>query len=240
MIDEESLWGGTKSYEQRKESQKSTSQRFDDLEQNAWNRIATQNQKKSSNVDAVQPPWVDFSKTDLASHTANLLGYPATENDMGNEFENIFNDYMMTQHTVAAITFNFRRNTITYTGSGRNTRPDFTADGITRGGARVPQSSFYEVKQKRGVYLSTDEWQIRGHIDNLVVSQNASIASGFRPNFTLVSVSDVRYSASIRDYAWNNAISYTHLVSQSRMNGAVREFRFVERTQSLLDFLFHW
>jgi RHS repeat-associated protein len=155
---------------------------------------------------------------------------PCSENQLGDLFEMIFGDYVNGMYPERSKLFGFKKNSEKFSDADdRNTVPDFTSNTIdSYDGATVPNSAIYEVKQKNRVYLSTDEGQIKGHIDNLAAKHASRMARGFTPEFTLVTVGGVKYSKGIAKYAASKGIAYTHMTIQySESSSGQWNFRFV-------------
>ena len=89
-------------------------------------------------------------------------------------------------------------------GTGRNPKPDFVSDDFydenddcwicPKKIKWVIEGSGYEVKQNngKGNYLSSNDRQIRGYIDNLAVKHAADIATGnYNPSLNLMTTYDV-------------------------------------------------
>jgi hypothetical protein len=181
--------------------------------------------------------WHNFYKKDLITY-ANSTGYctTCTENQLGTLFEDIFLNYMTEEHGGGAAAHNFRRNnTLWDDDNDRNTVPDFTADaGYTKTWLwipykfiRVPEGSAFELKQskRRGIYLSSNDYQIKGHINNLAARFSTQIADGFQPTFTLVTTYDVSWSPSISAYAAERNIQYFHRKLEYKIVNGVWKFR---------------
>ena len=124
--------------------------------------------------------WKPFYKSDLITYTQSK-GVRPTENNLGDQFEDIFEDYMKTTFPVQTTAMNFRRaDKVWVAGTGRNSKPDFVSDDFYDESPvfwktsikRVSEGSGYEVKQNngRGIYLSSNNDQIKGHILNLALN----------------------------------------------------------------------
>ncbi len=184
--------------------------------------------------------WKPFYKSDLITYT-QLKGINPTENNLGEQFENIFEEYMTTNHPVQAKAMNFRRADRVWTeGTGRNSKPDFVSDDFydQRGHCwvcpkkekLVSEGSGYEIKQNngRGIYLSSNNDQIKGHIDNLAVKHAKDVATGnYNPSLTLITTYDVNWSPSITRYAGMQGVQYTHRRAMYKIVNRKYQFKFV-------------
>ena len=194
---------------------------------------------KSKNGSEDNDDWQPLYKKDLIDY-ANSINHPTSENDLGNLFEDIFENYMKTESPMSSKLLRFTRNTDLWDDDeNRNTVPDFTADGIKityfmglipRKREIIKNSSAWELKQskKKGIYLSSNNNQIKGHINNLRAKQIKNILTGFRPDFSLVSTYDVKYSGKIYRYAKKRGIQYVHIRAQYKIIDGAWQFRFEE------------
>ena len=192
--------------------------------------------------------WKDFYKTDLKRYYKEEYGTDGSENDLGTAFEDIFYNYMISEHTNGEIMHNFRRNnTLWDDAHDRNTVPDFSADaiyaktilGIPYGPIYpVIGGSEYELKQSknRGIYLSSNNYQIKGHLDNMAARFRNEIANGFRPDFTLITTADVFFSLTIGKYAASRNIDYYHRSAQYRLVNGVWKFRFIGIFRRIMNY----
>ncbi len=187
----------------------------------------------------VDDSWT-FYKSDLITYTQSK-GISPTENNLGEQFENIFEEYLTSSFPVQTKAMNFRRAGKVWTeGTGRNSKPDFISDDFYDQVAdcwicperikRVSEGSGYEVKQnnRRGIYLSSNDAQIKGHIDNLAAKHSADIATGnYNPSLTLITTYDVSWSPSITRYAGSRNVQYTHRRAMYKMVNGKYQFKFV-------------
>ncbi len=190
----------------------------------------------SSNVSNI--PWLPFKKSDLASYYSNRHNNAVgSENDLGDEFENIFEDYSssanprITRNNNPAIRFGSPLGDP----NSRNTEPDFVGSSLMYGLLPIQNSRWFELKAKGGgLYLSSNQYQMQGHIDNLAYEFRQEITNYlFRPNLTLVTTADVSFSKTMRIYANRHRVAYQHFISQYRTIGPLVQFRFVPAKGSL-------
>lgn len=166
--------------------------------------------------------WNDFYKKDLIEYFKEKYQRDPTENELGSTFEDIFNKYILDNSSI----FNdypLKRNNTTFTDGGdRNTRPDFIGDAkiLTEKGQpniRIKDAVWVETKQKSGgLYLSSDDGQIRGHIDNINARFSQLkikyIRYFFVPKLALVTTADVKPSPSMGNYAnYVQNIKFVHI-----------------------------
>jgi RHS repeat-associated protein len=192
----------------------------------------------SSQVNKASNNWEPFYKNDLINYVKSK-GIEPTENNLGNEFENIVETYMWAEYGDALKQYEFKRGNLMVDKSARNTKPDFTAIG-----GYYERDCFlckprlvwfddwdiYEVKQNsgRGIYLSSNDHQIRGHIDNLRATHAVPITSKKgNPGLTLLTTYDVGFSLKTASYALKNGVRYTHRRAKYMIVGGVYLFSFV-------------
>jgi RHS repeat-associated core domain len=185
-----------------------------------------------------QGNWKSFRKSDLRNYYILTHNSQPTENDLGIFFEDIFYNYMLETEPYALKIHNFRRNyTLWDDANDRNTIPDFVSDaayyeyivGIPVKFNYVHEGSAWEAKQSknRGVYLSSYNYQIKGHIDNLAARFKKQIAEGFWPTFTLITTADVIWSPKTLIYAAFKHIEYEQRIMQYKITNGKWEFRSV-------------
>ena len=177
--------------------------------------------------------WQSFTKANLREYySANNGGRVGTENDLGRTFENIFSRFTQEQWQPD---WNVTSNTKLFSTEPviRNTVPDFRGTGFymskADGRISIPGGAWYEAKAKDGgLYLSSNQSQMKGHIDNLAYSMRAAIAeyNGFSPTLTLVTTAGVPFSPGIANYASVKGITYRHIVAQYRHVGGKIQFDF--------------
>lgn len=95
---------------------------------------------------------------------------------------------------------------------------------------RVVEASAWEIKQNngKGIYLSSNNSQIKGYILNLAAKHGKDIATGnYHPMLTLITTFDVNYSPGILGFATFNRVQYTHYRSIYRMVNGKYQFKFV-------------
>ncbi|ANH82640.1 hypothetical protein A8C56_18150 [Niabella ginsenosidivorans] len=191
--------------------------------------------------------WLPFNKSDLETYgrstgwvTADIEAYKSIQ--MGELMEAIFSDFMSFFEDSKMA--NFHKNLDKFDeGTGRNTVPDFVADGffyekVGHGfgsikiwteeiKSRVRQSIIFEVKAgNKGIYLSSNQGQIKGHIDNLYVKMAYWRQKGYIPSVTLITTYDVPYSPGINNYANKRGIEYFHYKAMYRIVNGQYEFGF--------------
>lgn len=84
------------------------------------------------------------------------------------------------------------------------------------------------MKQKNGsVYLSSNNKQIKGHIDNLAAKHRSDIANGFKPDFTLITTFDASFSSKTLKYASEAKVYFQHRKAQYKIVNGNYKFRFV-------------
>jgi RHS repeat-associated protein len=183
--------------------------------------------------------WKGFYKKDLIAY-AQATGKCTTcsENQLGEIFEEIFEAYMEDEHPVGDKLHNFRRaqNLLT-DANDRNTKPDFVADDYYNAAAwpfppliiKVAEGSIYEVKQNngRGIYLSSNTGQLKGHIDNQVAKTIGHKSRGYvGPNITLITTADVKYSWSNYFYAAMLGANFWHRSAMFKIVDGKYKFEF--------------
>lgn len=150
---------------------------------------------------------------------------PPTENELGSVFENLFNDYVNEKPFLKLETNVRRYGGPKFTGGDRNTVPDFIGDVLVVGKqtTRIKGSDWFELKQKGGgLYLSSNEDQIRGHIENL--KRNTQYAYGkygrlgYQSKLWVVTTADVKFSPGISNFAKLNNVAYEHINAEYRIH----------------------
>jgi hypothetical protein len=174
---------------------------------------------KSNLTNANSVPYSQYSrlaKSDIKDyvnlHCTNLN--QNLENKVGGIFENTF-------HAMVSLNYpqwGYDPNPPIFTGNGRNTKPDGLGevDGTAphflidlNGNVLRSGRVWFEVKNKnKTVYLSTDDGQIRGHIDNIRIEYPQFIGTPYPyypygAHFVLISTHPGRLSmsSSVRKYA---------------------------------------
>lgn len=116
--------------------------------------------------------------------------------------------------------FRFRKGTKLY--GARNTVPDFIADFIReyksgRASTRVQGAVAYEVKAMNGsLYLSSNTYQLMGHIDNLSDKFRFMKSYG-KPHLTLATTYDVNIGNSVINRATERGVGINQVVSYYTM-----------------------
>jgi RHS repeat-associated protein len=202
---------------------------------------------------AAETPWRNFDKSDLVAYYRQTNGREGTDLQLGTLFENLYESFLKSNPVNAM--YGMRKNKVRSEGGDRNTVPDFKGNAIivqynsygqetepiiVRGAVSV------EAKAKGGgLYLSSNVWQMRGHIDNLAREQAGNIvryaaAYNFKPLMTLITTANVSFSPGIFMYAFSQGIAYKHLISQYRIMNGQWQFQFVPATitsKMVLDYI---
>jgi len=177
--------------------------------------------------------WSPLYKSQLAQYYQQMIGSPGNANQLGAMFEDIFEEYVSS--SVSLIPAQITKNTGLFSGGDRNTVPDFTGNAfyIDRTNAFksrfIRGASWFELKAKNGgLYLSSNIYQLRGHIDNLarIFRTQMNEISGFRPGLFLVTTADVPLSLGVAAYAAEKNIAYFHYHAQFQIVNNVWHFRF--------------
>jgi len=184
--------------------------------------------------------WLPLYKADLQRYYTEINGGPGTENQLGDEFEDIFEQYAL--QSIAMRLANVRPSdpSSKFTGGFRNTIPDFIGDAIVDEmdvpsgevrEKRIEGSDWYELKQMNGrLTVSSNEDQIAGHLDNLRRSLDYAYKKyariGYHAQLYLVTTADVKFSPGILERAIKNDVLYEHIIAEyKKINGRWR-FRF--------------
>jgi hypothetical protein len=192
------------------------------------------NQNKGYIPDLWQPLTKQILKDEI--NRSWRSSQPPTENDYGSIFEIWFETWVEENGYSTGDANIHRNNHVMKTDLVRNTAPDFLGDeqvyfltGRTIFGfpkvkkINVESAHAYELKAKGGgLYLSSNQWQMKGHIDNMANDfaplEMAYSRAPFHPKVTLVTTSDVRYSRGIAKYAASRNVVYEHIVAEYRYN----------------------
>ena len=184
-------------------------------------------------------PWQPLYKSDLIDIYKEKFHKDPTENELGTYFEDQL-EKVVTKRNVGNLGMNMKRNSEKYTDADdRNTVPDFVGDAVTgykNSSKRIPGGSIIEVKQKKGgLYLSSNDYQIKGHIDNLRKRMSRAINNnrGFSPKMALVTTADVSASPKMYKYALSENIEFVHIHAEfyrevTNDGKIVFHFRFVK------------
>jgi RHS repeat-associated protein len=217
------------------------------VERNNINKQAGGNDIKHSGLNSSDDDgWNPLYKSDLKLFYKQKYGNDGTENELGSEFENIFDDYI--KNTLTSIFYKYETKVRKYigpkfTGNGRNTVPDFIGDVllIRKKGEpiRIKGSDFFELKQKSGgLYLSSNEDQVRGHIDNLRSSTDYAYKKysnvKYQSKLWVITTADVKFSPNIEQHAFIRNVKYQHIHAEYKYNisSGSWDFRF-QKTVSL-------
>jgi len=159
---------------------------------------------------------------------------PGTENELGTAFEKLFAAFSLTDPIMRLSNVRPNGNNV-FTGGFRNTAPDFVGDAYVgskkTGITSIKGADWYELKQKQGgLYLSSNEDQIAGHIDNLRNSSDYAYRKygrlGYQSKLYIVTTADVKYSEAIYERAVKNNVLYEHIHAEYRMVNNNWQFRF--------------
>jgi hypothetical protein len=181
--------------------------------------------------------WSPLYKDDLKRYYKEVHGREGTENELGNEFEFEFENWV-NQDIIRRLETRIRKypGPTVNTGGDRNTKPDFVGDALIHSGKakrRLQMADWWELKQKNGgLYLSSDEGQLRGHIDNLRGSTQSFYTRygrlGFRAKMYVATTADVKFSPSASRYAKKNQVLYEHVHAEYRIVNGSWQFRFTK------------
>jgi len=174
--------------------------------------------------------WKPLYKKDLQTYVGST-----DDNILGTAFEELFKEFSRNDLLMRAS--NVRPNgKEKFTGGFRNTAPDFVGDAFseeTKGRIRteitIKGADWYELKQKSGgLYLSSNEDQIAGHIDNLRNSTDLAYRKykGYHSKLYIVTTADVKYSIDIYERVIKNNVLYEHIHAEYRIVNNNWQFRF--------------
>lgn len=176
--------------------------------------------------------WQPLYKKDLIAYAGST-----DDNVLGATFERLFGAFALTDPLMRSS--NVRPHGIgKFTGGFRNTAPDFVGDafvsekkGKIRVNTTIKGADWYELKQKTGgLYLSSNEDQIAGHIDNMRNSADYAYKKygrlGYQSKLYIVTTADVKYSDDIYERAYKNNVLYEHIHAEFRIVNNKWEFRF--------------
>ncbi|MBX9784358.1 MAG: hypothetical protein K2X48_13795 [Chitinophagaceae bacterium] len=176
--------------------------------------------------------WKPLYKSDLQRYVGST-----DENTLGTEFERLFAMFSLTDPLMRASNVRPNGRNI-FTGGFRNTAPDFVGDayvsekkGRVRINTTIKGADWYELKQKTGgLYLSSNEDQIAGHIDNMRNSADYAYRKygklGYQSKLYVVTTADVKYSQAIYELAFKNNVLYEHIHAEYRIVNNKWQFRF--------------
>jgi hypothetical protein len=180
--------------------------------------------------------WEPLTKNILKNEVARVWrsGQLPTENDYGRVFETWYENWVIENGYSFGDANIHKNNYVMETDLIRNTSPDFFGDeqvylfsGRTMFGfpkskkINVDNAHAYELKAKGGgLYLSSNQSQMKGHIDNManIFASLVGLYSkaAFYPKVTLVTTSDVKYSPGIASYAAARQVVYEHIIAEYR------------------------
>jgi hypothetical protein len=207
------------------------------LSQTAYSGSSGPNAGSWEDDDDSDIGWTSLYKDDLKRYYKEVHGREGTENELGNEFEFEFENWV-NQDIIRRLETRIRRypGPTVNTGGDRNTKPDFVGDALIHSGKtkrRLQMADWWELKQKNGgLYLSSDEGQLRGHIDNLRRSTGNFYARygrlGFRAKMYVATTADVKFSPSASRHAKDNKVLYEHVHAEYRIVNGSWQFRFTK------------
>lgn len=165
--------------------------------------------------------WAPLYKSDLIEmYKDRNNNKEPTEYDLGKFFESL----IPTKSMVPG--YPLKKNSKIFDDANdRNTMPDFTGDAMLSGYnlpiIRIEDALWVEVKQKGGgIYLSTVDGQIRGHIDNIAAKFSSLKLKyrryDFRPKFVLVTTADVKTSSGIKTHIIQQNVAFEHIHAEFR------------------------
>ena len=180
--------------------------------------------------------WNPLFKKDLIQFFKETNHTNPSENDLGTAFENLFSFYV--NDPVMAIIFekyNIHKN-LDKIGSGsdgeRNTVPDFLGNAILKPNGKIVENAVaIEMKQMGGgLYLSSNEAQIKGHIDNMAYNFAGLVVAydkfNFYPKLFVITTADVKFSPGIAKYAFDKSVIYEHIKAEYQRTSSGWDFRF--------------
>ncbi|MFT3748129.1 MAG: DUF6443 domain-containing protein [Agriterribacter sp.] len=191
----------------------------------------------SDNADDIDitTDWKPLYKEDLKRYYKDKYGTGGSENDLGSEFENIYEDYIDANPVLEYVTNIKRYNGPPFKGGDRNSKPDFVGDSYIIGEQIkiLKYTDWFELKQKNGgLYLSSNDDQIKGHIDNLRrAAQHLYIQYArlhFQAKFYLITTADVGGSISMSRYARSQKVFFEHTHAEYRIFKGKWQFRFIK------------
>ncbi|HEY4111129.1 DUF6443 domain-containing protein [Puia sp.] len=184
--------------------------------------------------------WKDLYKKDLVTYYKATHGRDPSENDLGDEFEDLFDDFSSKDLLMRMSNVRRADPRSKFTGGFRNTVPDFLGDSFVDQmdpmtgevqETRIKGSDWYELKQMNGrLTLSSNEDQIAGHIDNMRNATDYAYKkywkAGYHSKLYVVTTADVKFSENIRERALKNNLLYEHIHAQYRIVNGKWEFNF--------------
>jgi hypothetical protein len=177
--------------------------------------------------------WKPLYKSDLQSYVGS-----SDENVLGKRFEKLFEAFSTTDLLMRTSNVRPNGNSDVFKGGFRNTAPDFVGDayvtvkkGPVTTNTTIRGADWYELKQKSGgLYLSSNEDQIAGHIDNIRNNTDYAYRKygrlGYQSKLYVVTTADVKYSEAIYERAFKNNVLYEHLHAEYRKVNNNWQFRF--------------
>lgn len=184
-----------------------------------------------TNNDSNNNDWQPLYKADLIRYVGS-----SDENLLGITFEKLFAKFSLTDPLMRAT--NVSPYEGKFTGGFRNTVPDFVGEAYVdeiKGGVKVTTiikgADWYELKQKSGgLYLSSNEDQIAGHIDNIRNSTDYAYRKfgrlGYQSKLYIVTTADVKYSEDIYERAFKHSVLYEHIHAEYKIVNNIWHFRF--------------
>jgi RHS repeat-associated protein len=209
------------------------------IDDRAANTNNTDNTKDKNTKDNDQA-WSPLYKADLINYYQQIHdGKKPTENELGAEFENLFYSFVL-NNPVLSDEYDVHPNNDLSTGGVRNTVPDFVGDmfvhiidGMRVQVVRMKGAQWFELKAKGGgLFLSSNTYQVQGHIDNLAREYAGLVQKyaqyGFQPALTLITTADVNFSPGISTYADLKNVHYAHIQAEYRKVNNQWEVRFTK------------
>jgi hypothetical protein len=192
------------------------------------------------NLDDSDPPWLPLYKKDLIDYYTQIHGGTPNDNDLGQTFEDLFQNFV-DGNPVLSVEYGTTKNSDKSTGGTRNTVPDFKGDqfvhildeveGVPVRTVRISGSTWYELKSSTGgIYMSSNTYQVQGHIDNLAREFAGNVQKyapqKFKPVLFLVTTADVPFSSGINNYARSKNVIYGQVIAQYRKIAGKWQFNF--------------
>lgn len=174
--------------------------------------------------------WRPLYKRDLIRYVGST-----DENTLGRIFEGLFKEFSRVDPMMRLSNVRPNGNNV-FKGGFRNTAPDFVGDAEvynfkSKTTKLIKGADWYELKQKSGgLYLSSNEDQIAGHIDNIRNNSDYAYKKygrlGYQSKLYVVTTADVKYSTDIFERAFKNNVLYEHIHAEYRVVNGNWQFRF--------------
>jgi RHS repeat-associated protein len=169
------------------------------------------------NSDGDDEDWKPLYKKDLIDYYKEKYKKDPTENELGKFFEERFSSVSVMKRFSD---YPIKKNSKIFDDADdRNTQPDFIGDAKLmgmEGPIRIKDAVWFELKQKGGgLYLSSSDDQIKGHIDNIDAKfarlKLKYLKYLFRPLLVLITTADVKPSNSIYFHVLQRNIAFEHI-----------------------------